>query len=224
MVNYIFKGFQNNTNEKSETMLNIDFDGTASEPPSALGIARVAGKEREAKIIYSNLWKECEKIVENSPTDRLISDVVEAHKKYLKQGALLLKDLPITILSEVECHPGPHFEKIVKMAKDRGGLKVLSYTDERIVENFFNCHSVPNYGVLGSRLESVDGRLTGNFSYIVSKPKGYMGGDSVGDSAGDLELFKMTHERDYRNFVAKSDKTVMFEKALKKLGIPYQII
>jgi len=203
-------------------MLNVDFDGTLNSTESALEIARLAGKEEDAKKVYQSLLDSYEKIVEESPTSQLIRDVVETHKRHLKEGAYSLKGSPSTILSEIVCQPSCYFHEIIERAKDQGGLKIITYNDRRVVENFVKKNDIPNCDIICSELEVVDGKLTGNFLKIVSKCEGFTEGDVVGDSLGDLELFKRAHEEGYRGYVAKNGrKSILLEKALKKCEIPY---
>lgn len=144
------------------------------------------------------------------------------------EGAKLLKGSPVSVLSEVQCKPNSNFYKIMERTKEKEGLRIASYTDEEIVRNFLeqNKESIPvNCDTMCSKLEVVDGALTGTFSKIPSKTDGYSGGDVFEDSIGGIRLCDEAYRRGYQVHVVKDGgKARLLEETLKKIGINYSYL
>ncbi|MFH0798181.1 MAG: hypothetical protein V1906_02095 [Candidatus Woesearchaeota archaeon] len=203
----------------------LDFDETLTPYQSAKGLVKLAGKEAEmrSKVIYHNLMGECERsIEESSSADKMVAQVESSLKKYLQEGAGLLRGVAVSRLDEIYCPPSKEFFDISKICKDKE-IVISTYTDERIPEKFIERNKEyipPNCRVVGSRLEAdADGLLTGRLEKIASKTQCYSGGDVVVNGQSDLPLCKKAHESGYDIYVVE-ERSQFLKKALEKFKIP----
>jgi len=167
-------------------------------------------------------------VEEAKSTSQLIREVENSYRRHLSEGAKLLKGSPSSILSEVQCKPNGNFSKIMERVKGKNGLRIASYTDEEIVRGFLeqNKESIPiDHEIVCSKLETVDGSLTGMFSKIPSKTDGYVCGDVFEDSIGGIKLCNEAYRKGYQVHVVRDgDKARMLEETLRKIGIDYSYL
>lgn len=209
--------------------LNVDYDGTLTPIESGIEIAKIIGRENEAKLSCKNLLFECERFLDKSKTAQELEKDVEASCNYhLKEGASWLKGYPSSILSEIQCPPTAYAGKILSMIKENGGVKIISRTDRRIVENFLDKfeETKDNRKIVCNELK-VDkkGYFTGGFSKIISKGRCYSEGDVIGDSVLDIGLFNKANKKSYKVYLVENgDKTDLARKALEKFKIPFSTL
>jgi phosphoserine phosphatase len=208
-------------------VLNVDYDGTLNLTESGIELAKIVGKEKEGEKVYSHFLFETDKNLDDSKD---IQEFIERQRssccKHLKEGAKLLGGSPPSIFLQVPIIPTPHVPKIIDLTNKNGGkIKAISYSDRRIVENYFEKIKIPcDYEIICNELEVENGKLTGNFLNMVSKRKNYNGGDVIGDSSGDIELFYLASQKGYKAYLLKNGKkSAQAERCLKKFNIPFTI-
>jgi len=215
-------------------MVYADLEGTLSEKIVELSWANSAGKLAEAEKILKHMLAEERRNLSNATNiDEFIEMNEISHRAHVKSGATLLKGQPPSILyAPLELTKAS--PKIFEMGERDRNLSIVTCTDEGPASYFCESHKVPFYNIQASSRLKVDpftGSLTGEFErYCGGKEKAdaYNGiEDVVGNSNGDLRLFKKAIESGHKAYLVRNGHgpmEVIFSETLDKFGLDYDVL
>jgi hypothetical protein len=215
-------------------MVFANYDGTLCKGNSAMELATIAGREREAVELFSNLYAKSKKVIaEVRDQSQLMKsiDVLESlYHSTLQEGAKLIRGFPTSKIQEINYQPTPQYEKIIDAARREGSLEIATLTDEDFVKEFIRRNKTPASSIVtSSKLSSNNGTFRGSISRyngIKAKGENYRGGSVFATSIVDiLPCVKAFPENDVYivgDDVAYIKDNHLLESTLERIEIPFK--